>query len=225
MPFSPTTSSGTPSHGRIDAKRICSNDYRKRPLTAPVGVLVRFEAKPDMVDELETLLTALAGQVQREESTIAWFGFREGPTTFGVFHAFSDEAGRETHIQRPARRSEPKHRNCSVSLRQSTTSTSFRRSCPHDSCQALAVRINPEQHRPTCASAVTGCPGMSSTRSTCRSERRRIQTGESFGRVVMCDEGELGCRTSRRLLGRIVGGGLVGGGLGGGVRVVGRLVR
>jgi len=51
-----------------------------------------------MVDEVEALLTALAGQVQREESTIAWFGFREGPTTFGVFHAFSDEAGRETHM-------------------------------------------------------------------------------------------------------------------------------
>ena len=65
---------------------------------APVGVLVRFEAKPDMLDEVEALLTALAGQVQREESTIAWFGFREGPTTFGVFHAFSDEAGRETHM-------------------------------------------------------------------------------------------------------------------------------
>jgi quinol monooxygenase YgiN len=65
----------------------------------PVGVLVRFEAKPDMVDEVETLLTALAGQVQREESTIAWFGFREGPTTFGVFHAFADEAGRDTHMR------------------------------------------------------------------------------------------------------------------------------
>jgi quinol monooxygenase YgiN len=38
---------------------------------APVGVLVRFEAKPDMVAEVEALLTALAGQVQREESTIA----------------------------------------------------------------------------------------------------------------------------------------------------------
>ena len=51
-----------------------------------------------MVDEVEALLTALAGQVQREESTIAWFGFREGPTTFGVFHAFSDEAEREKHM-------------------------------------------------------------------------------------------------------------------------------
>ena len=65
---------------------------------APVGVLVRFEAKPDMVGEVEALLTALASQVQHEESTIAWFGFREGSTTFGVFHAFSDEAGREIHM-------------------------------------------------------------------------------------------------------------------------------
>ena len=63
-----------------------------------VGVLVRFEAKPDKVDEVEALLRALVAQVQREESTIAWFGFRLGPTTFGVFHAFADEAGREAHL-------------------------------------------------------------------------------------------------------------------------------
>ena len=51
-----------------------------------------------MVGEVEALLTALASQVQHEESTIVWFGFREGSTTFGVFHAFSDEAGREIHM-------------------------------------------------------------------------------------------------------------------------------
>jgi len=63
-----------------------------------VGVQIRFEAKPDKVDEIEALLRALVAQVQREESTIAWFGFRLGPTTFGVFHAFADEAGREAHL-------------------------------------------------------------------------------------------------------------------------------
>jgi quinol monooxygenase YgiN len=65
---------------------------------ASVGVLVRFEAKPDKVDEVEEFLNALAAQVQHEESTIAWFGFRLGPETFGVFHAFSDEASREAHL-------------------------------------------------------------------------------------------------------------------------------
>jgi quinol monooxygenase YgiN len=63
-----------------------------------VGALVRFETKPDKVDEVEELLKALAAQVEREESTIAWFGFRLGPTTFGVFHVFSDGAGRAAHF-------------------------------------------------------------------------------------------------------------------------------
>jgi quinol monooxygenase YgiN len=63
-----------------------------------VGALVRFEAKPDKVDGVEKLLRGLAAQVEREESTVAWFGFRLGPTTFGVFHAFSDGAGRAAHF-------------------------------------------------------------------------------------------------------------------------------
>ena len=63
-----------------------------------VGVLVRFEAKPDKVEEVEALLGALVAQVQSEESTTAWYGFRLGPTTFGVFHAFADEAGRAAHL-------------------------------------------------------------------------------------------------------------------------------
>ena len=59
---------------------------------------IRFEAKPDKVDEVEGSLRALVAQVQREESTLAWFGFWLGPRTFGVFHAFADEAGREAHL-------------------------------------------------------------------------------------------------------------------------------
>jgi quinol monooxygenase YgiN len=63
-----------------------------------VGVSVRFEAQPDKVEEVEAFLSALASQVQGEASTVAWFGFRLGPTTFGVFHAFADEAGRDAHL-------------------------------------------------------------------------------------------------------------------------------
>ena len=64
----------------------------------PVGVSVRFEARPDKVHEVEALLDALAAQVEDEESTTAWFGFRLGPTAFGVFHAFADAAGRDAHL-------------------------------------------------------------------------------------------------------------------------------
>jgi len=31
-------------------------------------------------------------------TTTAWFGIRLGPSTFGIFDAFPDEAGRETHL-------------------------------------------------------------------------------------------------------------------------------
>jgi hypothetical protein len=43
-----------------------------------VGALVRFEAKPDRVDEVEELLRGLGAQVEREESTIGWFGSARG---------------------------------------------------------------------------------------------------------------------------------------------------
>lgn len=36
--------------------------------------------------------------VEGEPATIAWFGIRLGPTTFGIFDAFPDEAGREAHL-------------------------------------------------------------------------------------------------------------------------------
>jgi quinol monooxygenase YgiN len=36
--------------------------------------------------------------VQQEPATIAWFGIRLGPTTFAIFDAFPDEAGRDAHL-------------------------------------------------------------------------------------------------------------------------------
>ena len=36
--------------------------------------------------------------VEQEPATIAWFALRMGPTTFGIFDAFPDDTGRETHL-------------------------------------------------------------------------------------------------------------------------------
>jgi quinol monooxygenase YgiN len=36
--------------------------------------------------------------VQREPATTLWFGIRLGPTTFGIFDTFPDEAGRQAHL-------------------------------------------------------------------------------------------------------------------------------
>ena len=36
--------------------------------------------------------------VEQEPKTVAWFAVRMGPTSFGIFDAFPDEAGREAHL-------------------------------------------------------------------------------------------------------------------------------
>jgi quinol monooxygenase YgiN len=36
--------------------------------------------------------------VEAEPATVAWFGLRMGPSTFGIFDGFPDESGREAHL-------------------------------------------------------------------------------------------------------------------------------
>jgi len=62
------------------------------------ALLVRLESKPGKEAEVEAFLKSGLSLVQAEPATIAWFGIRLGPTTFGIFDAFPDEAGRDAHL-------------------------------------------------------------------------------------------------------------------------------
>lgn len=62
------------------------------------ALLVRFEAKPGLEAEVETFLKNALPLVQAESATVAWFGIRLGVSTFGIFDAFPDEAGRQAHL-------------------------------------------------------------------------------------------------------------------------------
>jgi quinol monooxygenase YgiN len=63
-----------------------------------VALLIRLEAKPGKEAEVESFLRSGLSLVQAEPSTTVWFGIRIGPTTFGIFDAFPDEAGRNAHL-------------------------------------------------------------------------------------------------------------------------------
>ena len=63
-----------------------------------VGLFVRLEAKPGKEAEVESFLRAGLAIVQEEPATLAWFAIRLGPSTFGIFDAFSDDAGRQAHL-------------------------------------------------------------------------------------------------------------------------------
>jgi quinol monooxygenase YgiN len=62
------------------------------------AMLVMIEAKPNKVAEVEKFLQYALSIVQNEQDNIAWFAVRFGPTTFGVFDAFTTEEGREGHL-------------------------------------------------------------------------------------------------------------------------------
>jgi quinol monooxygenase YgiN len=63
-----------------------------------VALFVRLEAKPGKEAEVESFLRSGLPLVQAEPATTAWFGIRLGPSTFGIFDAFPDDAGRQAHL-------------------------------------------------------------------------------------------------------------------------------
>ncbi len=62
------------------------------------GLIVTMEAQAGKEQEVERFLTGAQGLVQEEPGTVAWFAVRIGPSTFGIFDVFDDEAGRDAHL-------------------------------------------------------------------------------------------------------------------------------
>lgn len=66
-----------------------------------VALFARLEAKPGKENEVAKLLEAGLAMAKQEPTTPLWFALRLGPSTFGVFDAFADEHGRQTHLNGP----------------------------------------------------------------------------------------------------------------------------
>lgn len=63
-----------------------------------VGLWVRLDARPGKEADVDQFLRSGLTLVDDEPATIAWFGVRLGPSSFGIFDAFPDEAGRNAHL-------------------------------------------------------------------------------------------------------------------------------
>jgi quinol monooxygenase YgiN len=62
------------------------------------ALFVRLEAKPGKEKEIADFLRSALPLVNAEPATTVWFGIQLGPSTFGIFDAFPDEAGRQAHL-------------------------------------------------------------------------------------------------------------------------------
>jgi quinol monooxygenase YgiN len=59
---------------------------------------VRLEAADGRADDVASFLEQGQALVEQEPGTEAWFAVRLGPTTFGIFDVFEDDAGRDAHL-------------------------------------------------------------------------------------------------------------------------------
>ena len=63
-----------------------------------VALWVMLEAKPGKEADVEKFLLGGLPIVEDEPDTVAWFAIRIGPSTFGIFDAFPNDAGRQAHL-------------------------------------------------------------------------------------------------------------------------------
>src|SRR4030088_2236576 len=66
-----------------------------------VALLVRLKAKPGKESAVVKFLEGALPLANQETTTPVWFAFRLGPSTFGIFDAFADDAGRKAHLAGP----------------------------------------------------------------------------------------------------------------------------
>jgi quinol monooxygenase YgiN len=68
---------------------------------ARLGLYVRLDAKPGKEDDLAAFLEQGLEMANQEQATPVWFAVRLDATSFAIFDAFADEAGREAHLGGP----------------------------------------------------------------------------------------------------------------------------
>ena len=62
------------------------------------ALYVRLEAKSGRESDVERFLQSGLALVNDEPATTAWFALKMGASSFGIFDAFPDEAGRDAHL-------------------------------------------------------------------------------------------------------------------------------
>jgi len=66
-----------------------------------LGLFARLEAKPGKEEDVAAFLMQGLQLANQETTTPLWFAVRLAPTTFAIFDAFHDEAGRQAHLTGP----------------------------------------------------------------------------------------------------------------------------
>ena len=63
-----------------------------------VGLYVQLDARPGKEAELQKFLEGALPLASQEPATTVWFALKLGPSTFAIYDAFADDAGRQAHL-------------------------------------------------------------------------------------------------------------------------------
>jgi len=63
-----------------------------------LALLARVEAKPGKEQQVADLLKSALPLAEAEPGTIRWYALQFGPSTFGIFDTFANDAGRDAHL-------------------------------------------------------------------------------------------------------------------------------
>jgi quinol monooxygenase YgiN len=74
-----------------------------------VAIYVELKAKPGKESELASFLKSAQSLAAAETGTVVWFAVRFDASTFAIFDAFNDEAGRDAHLSGPIAAALMKH--------------------------------------------------------------------------------------------------------------------
>lgn len=65
------------------------------------ALLARLEARPGKETEVAEFLKNALPLAECEAGTRTWFALQFGPSSFGIFDSFDDEAARQAHLDGP----------------------------------------------------------------------------------------------------------------------------
>src|SRR6266403_5144623 len=68
------------------------------PSMDKLAIWAMLEAKPGKEKEVEEFLKSALPLAEREPGTTSWYALKIGPSKFGIFDTFADEAGRNAHL-------------------------------------------------------------------------------------------------------------------------------
>jgi quinol monooxygenase YgiN len=88
-PLLPAWRHGLPFRYRAEGEHRMSIDR---------GLLALLEARPGKGAELAAFLEQGRALAAAEQGTVTWYAFKLSDTTYGIFDTFSDEDGRQAHL-------------------------------------------------------------------------------------------------------------------------------